>query len=86
MSRIGKLPVAIPKGVTVSNATGETANGRPYLRIKKSIGIGKAIRAVVMEISEYLACAMVDQGDCMAEYEAKESSRREKTKKAIKLD
>ena len=47
---------------------------------------GKAIRAVVMEISEYLACAMVDQGDCMAEYEAKESSRREKTKKAIKLD
>src|SRR5688572_7297608 len=47
---------------------------------------GKAIRAVVMEISEYLACAMVDQGDCLAEYEAKESSRREKTKKAIKLD
>ena len=47
---------------------------------------GKAIRAVMMEISEYLACAMVDQGDCMAEYEAKESSRREKTKKAIKLD
>lgn len=47
---------------------------------------GKAIRAVVMEISEYLACAMVDQGDCLAEYEAKESSRRAKTKKAIKLD
>jgi curli biogenesis system outer membrane secretion channel CsgG len=47
---------------------------------------GKAIRAVMMEISEYLGCAMVDQGDCMAEYEAKESSRREKTKKAIKLD
>ena len=47
---------------------------------------GKAIRAVIMEISEYLSCAMVDQGDCMAEYQAKESSRREKTKKAIKLD
>ena len=47
---------------------------------------GKAIRAVIMEISEYLSCAMVDQGDCMAEYDAKESSRREKTKKAIKLD
>lgn len=47
---------------------------------------GKAIRAVIMEISEYLACAMVEQGDCLAEYEAKESSRREKTKKAIKLD
>lgn len=47
---------------------------------------GKAIRAVVMEISEYLACAMVDQDGCMDEYKAKESSRREKTKKSIKLD
>ncbi|HEX8172725.1 MAG TPA: CsgG/HfaB family protein [Thermoanaerobaculia bacterium] len=47
---------------------------------------GKAIRAVIMEISEYLGCAMVDKGDCMDEYNAKESSRREKTKKAIKLD
>ncbi len=47
---------------------------------------GKAIRAVIMEISEYLACAMVDQDDCMTEYKQKESSRREKTKKSIKLD
>jgi curli biogenesis system outer membrane secretion channel CsgG len=47
---------------------------------------GKAIRACIIEISEYLSCAMVDQGDCMAEYDAKESSRKEKTKKAIKLD
>lgn len=47
---------------------------------------GKAIRAVIMEISEYLSCAMVDKGDCLAEYQAKESSRREKTKKSIKLD
>jgi curli biogenesis system outer membrane secretion channel CsgG len=47
---------------------------------------GKAIRAVIMEISEYLGCAMVDQDDCMAEYQQKESARREKTKKSIKLD
>lgn len=47
---------------------------------------GKAIRACIIEISEYLACAMVDQDDCLAEYDAKDSSRREKTKKAIKLD
>lgn len=47
---------------------------------------GKAIRAVIMEISEYLACAMVDQDGCMAEYQQKESARREKTKKSIKLD
>lgn len=47
---------------------------------------GKAIRAVIMEISEYLSCAMVEQGSCMDEYKQKESSRREKTKKSIKLD
>ena len=47
---------------------------------------GKAIRGVILEISDYLTCAMVDQDDCINEYDAKESSRREKTKKSIKLD
>lgn len=47
---------------------------------------GKAIRAMIIEASEYLACAMVDQDDCIEEYDAKEKSRRDKTKKAIKLD
>ena len=47
---------------------------------------GKAIRAAIVEISDYLSCAMVEQGDCMAEYQQKETARRDKTKKAIKLD
>lgn len=47
---------------------------------------GKAIRGVIVEIVDYLTCAMVDQNDCMDEYNAKEKSRREKTKKSIKLD
>ena len=47
---------------------------------------GKAIRGVIVEISEYLSCAMVEQGDCMSEYDQKDKSRREKTKKSIKLD
>lgn len=47
---------------------------------------GKAIRGVILEISDYLACAMVEQGDCMDEYDAKDSSRKAKTKKSIKLD
>ena len=47
---------------------------------------GKAIRACIMYISEYLTCAMVDKGDCMAEFDAQEASRKAKTKKAIKLD
>lgn len=47
---------------------------------------GKALRAMTIEVAEYLGCAMVDQDDCMDDYEAKEKSRKEKTKKAIKLD
>lgn len=47
---------------------------------------GKAIRGVIMEISEYLGCVMVDQDGCESEYAAKEKSRRDKTKKSIKLD
>lgn len=47
---------------------------------------GKAIRACIMEITDYLGCAMVDKDSCMDEYAAKEKSRREKTKKTIKLD
>jgi curli biogenesis system outer membrane secretion channel CsgG len=47
---------------------------------------GKAIRGVIMEISDYLGCAMVDQDECMTEYAQKEQSRRAKTKKSIRLD
>lgn len=47
---------------------------------------GKAIRGCIMEITDYLGCAMVDKDSCMDEYAAKEKSRRDKTKKTIKLD
>ena len=47
---------------------------------------GKAIRAVIVEISDYLECAMVDQDRCMEEYDAKEEKRREGLKSGISLD
>jgi len=47
---------------------------------------GKAIRACLIEIVDFLDCAMVQQDGCMAEYDAKEKARREKTKDSIKLD
>jgi len=47
---------------------------------------GKAIRACMIESVEYLECAMVLQDGCLDEYREKETKRREKTKKAIKLD
>jgi curli biogenesis system outer membrane secretion channel CsgG len=47
---------------------------------------GKAIRAVVAEISNYLECAMVDQDRCMEEYDAKEEKRKESLEGGISLD
>lgn len=49
---------------------------------------GKAIRACVMEIAEYLECSMVKgKGHkCMQDYDAKESKRRDKTKGSVDLE
>jgi curli biogenesis system outer membrane secretion channel CsgG len=54
----------------------------------KNTPTGKAIRACIMEISEYLECSLVkgDNHSCMDEYAAKESRRREKTKGSIDLE
>ncbi|HPR63588.1 MAG TPA: CsgG/HfaB family protein [Thermoanaerobaculia bacterium] len=50
--------------------------------------VGKAIRACVIEIADYLECSMIKGKDssCMKEYDAKEQKRREKTKSAIDLE
>ncbi|MCB1036897.1 MAG: penicillin-binding protein activator LpoB [Acidobacteria bacterium] len=47
---------------------------------------GKAIRAAIVEITDYLDCVMVKQDSCMAEFDAKERKRREGLKDSIKLD
>lgn len=47
---------------------------------------GKAIRAALVEATDYLACVMVKQDGCESEYDAKENRRREKTRGAIDLD
>ncbi len=47
---------------------------------------GKAIRAAVIEISDYLDCVMVKKDGCISDFEAKESKRRASGKKALKLD
>lgn len=52
----------------------------------KKTPTGKAIRACIVEIAEYLECALIKKDDCMAEYNAKESRRRTKTKGSIDLE
>ena len=56
------------------------------LETYKNTPAGKAIRAALIHISDYLECAMVDQGKCLEEYDQADDQRREKTKSAIKLD
>jgi curli biogenesis system outer membrane secretion channel CsgG len=49
---------------------------------------GKAIRACIIEIAEYLQCSLVKGKDdeCMQQYAEKEGKRKEKTKKSIDLE
>lgn len=47
---------------------------------------GEAIRAAVVRIAEYPGCAMVEQDSGLAEFDAADKQRREKTKSAIDLD
>lgn len=47
---------------------------------------GKAIRAALVEVTDYLECAMVRQDGCLQEYDAKEAKRRDSSRGALKLD
>jgi curli biogenesis system outer membrane secretion channel CsgG len=48
---------------------------------------GKAIRAALVEASEYLECVMVTQSSrCLREYDAKEEKRRDSSRGALNLD
>jgi len=53
---------------------------------EKKTPAGKAIRAVVAEISNYLECSMVKQDSCMRKFEAKEEKRRRGLQSTISLD
>ena len=72
-------------GVAVGGGVGIFSGG---LSSYAKTPTGKAIRACIIEISEYLKCSMTEGRDssCMQAYDAKESRRRENTKKAIDLE
>ncbi len=53
----------------------------------KNTPAGKAIRAALVEASDYLDCVMVERSSgCEAEFEAKESRRRDSARGALDLD
>jgi curli biogenesis system outer membrane secretion channel CsgG len=88
-------------GEIVDSRTVEANSTSGGLRVGASVGLfsgslgkykktptGKAIRACIIEIADYLTCSMTKGKDasCMDEYNAKESSRRERTKGSIDLE
>ena len=87
-------------GEIVDNRTVEATSSGGGLRLSGSLGIfggnlgkqektpvGKAIRSCVIEISDYLECSLAKKDDdCMKKYAEKEKKRKDKTRKAIKLD
>jgi len=86
-------------GVVVDHRTVEANSGKFGLNLGfRKFGLGgkvdheqktpamKAVRAVIMEISDYLVCSMVDDDDCISDYDAKEQRRREKTRESITLE
>lgn len=54
---------------------------------EKNTPAGKAIRATLIEATDYLECVMVTQSRrCMNKYDARDDRRRDKTREAIDLD
>lgn len=76
-ARSGGLGMSI--GINRGGFGGALAN-------EKKTPAGKVIRAVVVEISNYLECAMVEKGRCLKKYEKKEQKRRDGLSEGIKLD
>ncbi len=74
-SKSGGMSLGLYRGGFGGNLGGE-----------KKTPVGKAIRAVLIEATDYLACVMYDQDSCMKEYRKKERRRRSKTKSAVDLD
>jgi curli biogenesis system outer membrane secretion channel CsgG len=72
-------------GLSLGGGVGEFSGS---LATYKKTPAGKAIRACIIEISDYLVCSLTKNEDdsCRQEYAAKESGRRERTKSSIDLE
>lgn len=71
-------------GVNLSGYLGSGVGG-DFMHSKKTPA-GKAVRAALIEATDYLDCAMVKRDGCEARYEQKEQRRRNSDKKALDLD
>ncbi len=70
-------------GVNFHGSAGFVSGG---LGKEQKTPVGKAIRACIVNISDYLTCSMVEKDSCLEKYAAKEEKRRAKTRSSIDLD
>ncbi len=87
-------------GEIADTRTVEATSSSGGLRLSGSLGmfggnlgkeektpVGKAIRSCIIEISDYLECSLAKKDDaCIKEFNEKEKKRKDRTRKAIKLD
>jgi curli biogenesis system outer membrane secretion channel CsgG len=48
--------------------------------------VGKALRAALVEATDYLSCVMYKKDSCVAQYQEKDTRRRERTRDVLKLE
>ena len=53
---------------------------------EKKAPVGKALRAAIIETTEYLSCVMYKKDACINTYQAKDTKRRQGTQDVLKLD
>jgi curli biogenesis system outer membrane secretion channel CsgG len=53
---------------------------------EKKVPVGKALRSALIESTNYLSCVMYKKDTCVAEYQAKDTKRRQNTQDVLKLE
>ncbi len=48
--------------------------------------VGKALRAALVDASDYVSCVLVPKGNCLARFQAQDQGRRERTRSVLQLD
>ena len=76
MGRTGQVLTGAAGTLNFSNSTSE-AQRTPA---------AKALRAALIEASDYVSCVLVPKGDCLARFEARDQQRRDGTRGVLQLD
>lgn len=76
MSRGGQALVGAAGTFRYDSSTSET----------QRTPVGKALRAALVDASDYVNCVLAPQGNCMERFEAQDQRRRQRTRSVLDLD